>query len=372
VSVKLAVFIVNYNGASSLGELFLKALESFTAAISNLSGVDIWLVDNGSLDNSLEEARSRFSASLKYVRLSRNLGYGGACYLAYIYTLYLGLRYDYYVCSNNDIIVSSEGFKGLIKWLHRLSRVFGNGFIASPILGDGSGGLDNGSYYVDSFGEVWPLTLISSSPEKLAGLLLNKPIPVSYADGAFMVFHWKAVEKTFFDPRLFLYAEDVEASLRGWQHGVPSILIPVVLGNHYRSSTTRKVKPVSIYTSVRNRVYISYRYLGVKGFIGSLVAMLVITAKNIVSAGGYSKETLLVVRLITRGIIDSISLIVREKKNCKPLHAPIITISLASMVRRRAYIIQNELKKVFIHHIRLWHPIIRSSLRNSEAQPLLP
>jgi len=358
VSVKLAVFIVNYNGASSLGELFLKALESFTTATSGLSGVDIWLVDNGSLDNSLEEARSRFGASLKYVRLSRNLGYGGACYLAYIYTLYLGLRYDYYVCSNNDIVVSSEDFKELIEWLHRLSRVFENGFIASPILGNGSGGLDNGSYYIDSFGEVWPLTLISSSPEKLAGLLLNKPIPVSYADGAFMVFHRKAVEKAFFDPRLFLYAEDVEASLRGWQYEVPSLLVPVVLGDHYRNSTTRKIKPVSIYTSIRNGVYVSYRYLGVKGFIGSLMARFTIMVKNVVSitTRGYGRERLLVAKLITRGIIDSMSLIMRERKNYKLLRAPIITIPLANMVQRRAYIIQDKLKKAFIHHIRLWYP----------------
>jgi len=363
VGVKLAVFIINYNGTSSLGELFLKALESFTTAASGLIGVDIWLVDNGSLDNSLEEARSRFGASLKYVRLSRNLGYGGACYLAYIYTLYLGLRYDYYVCSNNDIIVSSKGFKELTEWLHRLSRVFGNGFIASPILGNGIGGLDNGSYYVDSFGGGnWPLTLISSSPEKLAGLLLNKPIPVSYADGAFMAFHWKAVEKAFFDPRLFLYAEDVEASLRGWQYGVPSLLVPVVLGDHYRNSTMREVKPVSIYTSVRNGVYVSYRYLGVRGFIGSLMARFVIMMKNVVliTTRGYSRERLLVVKLITRGIIDSISLVMREGKRYKPLRAPVITTPLVGIVlRRRAYIIQDKLKKVFIHHIRLWHPAVR-------------
>jgi len=362
VGVKLAVFIINYNGASSLGDLFLKALESFTTATSGLIGVDIWLVDNGSLDNSLEEARSRFGASLKYVRLSRNLGYGGACYLAYIYTLYLGLRYDYYVCSNNDIIVSSKGFKELIEWLHRLSRVFGNGFIASPILGNGSDGLDNGSYYIDSFGEVWPLTLISSSPEKLAGLLLNKPIPVSYADGAFMVFHWKAVENAFFDPKLFLYSEDAEASLRGWQYGVPSLLVPVVLGDHYRNSTTRKVKPISIYTSVRNGVYVSYRYLGVRGFIGSLVARFVIMMKNMVliTTRGHGRERLLVVKLITRGIIDSISLVMREGKRYKPLHAPVITVPLVGIVlRRRAYIIQDKLKKIFIHHIRLWHPVIR-------------
>jgi len=35
------------------------------------------------------------------------------------------------------------------------------------------------------------------------------------------------------------------------------------------------------------------------------------------------------------------------------------TIPLANMVRRRAYIIQDKLKKAFIHYIRPWYPAVK-------------
>jgi len=97
--------------------------------------------------------------------------------------------------------------------------------------------------------------------------MLKKPVPISYADGAFSIVHYKVLEDIgWFDPRFFLYYEDVEFSLRAWTKGYPSILIPVILGKHYRSITAKKASLRSFYLHVRNRVFTTVYYMGFHSF----------------------------------------------------------------------------------------------------------
>ncbi len=271
----LALFIVNYNGFSLLGDLFFKCLDSFIAAAKGLGSVDIWFVDNGSRDSSVGEVRRRYGNRLGYIAISRNLGYGAACNIAYAYTKRLGLRYNYYVCSNNDIEVDRSSFGRLVRWLGILEDRHPRGFIASPILVNGYDGLvDFGGLFVDEAGSTWPLRLALLDAGKV-GIVIREPLPVSFCDGAFHITHRNVIEDLgWFDPSLFLYYEDVELSLRAWSHGYPSLLIPVVLGKHYRMTTAGKARIRAAFFNSRNKVYYIARYMGRKSFLKLLLRNL--------------------------------------------------------------------------------------------------
>jgi len=269
---ELALIIVNYNGVSVLKELLFETLDSILYAIRDIPKVDIWFVDNGSTDNSVMIVREKYGNVMKILKLGRNVGYGNACNLAYIYINRTGLRYRFYACVNNDIVIDSRGFRDLLAWLNILDKMFPEGFVAAPILINGYiGGLDFGGYFVDNSGGAWPLRFVARSAEGLANTL-QLPLPISYADGAFMIFHRAVIEKIgFFEQRFFLYSEDVEVCLRAWQSGVPSLLIPVIVGKHYRSTTTNKMKHIQVYMQVRNRVYNALRYFGLHGLVRTLI-----------------------------------------------------------------------------------------------------
>jgi len=264
----VAIFIINYNGITLLKDLLYKCLDSFIRELKSHSSIDLWFIDNGSTDSSLDEVKARYWDRLKYLRLSRNLGYGAACNIAYEYTKRLGLRYKYYVCSNNDIEIYPRRLKQLLQWLNFIEMKYPRGFIAAPVFINGYDGfIDSGGFFVDEVGGTWPLRLVLLSKDRTK-MILQKPILVGYSDGAFLIIHHKVIEDIgWFDPQFFLYYEDVELSLRAWSHGYPSILVPVILGVHYRSLTTKKMSIVPLYLNVRNRAFGVTRYMGARSIL---------------------------------------------------------------------------------------------------------
>ena len=358
-SKELAVLVINYNGLTNLGDTLLKSIKSLLNSAAEAGGVDLWFIDNASTDGSVEAVKHMFGDSLRYVVLKRNVGYGGAFNLACRYILRSGLRYRYYACSNNDVVVRRDALKEVLRWARILERAFPKGFIVTPILTNGHDGeLDGGCYYADISAKTWPLKLVTKSPAKLMKLLAGKPLPVSYADGAFIVFHHALVEGTPFNPKYFLYYEDVEASLRAWSSGAPSFLIPVLLGKHYRSSSTDKVKPLQTYVQVRNRVYTAYRYMGGEGLMAVaawyLRTLLKETALNVINKvrgdGGEAGK----LRLITRALIDALRWVSTERRNewRNTYGIPTLTVPLLKAVSKKAAlrIVQDRVKNVLTHH----------------------
>ncbi|WP_187146731.1 glycosyltransferase family 2 protein [Pyrobaculum neutrophilum] len=253
----MAIFVVNYNSVSTMGQRVFNFLDTFVDVVDQ--DVDVWLVDNGSTDGSYSVLSQRYGGMLKFLALPKNLGYGAACSLAYRYTRLMGLEYDYYVCSNNDIELFPQKIGELLSYLRALEKAYPKGFIAAPLLLNGNDGLiDYGGYFIDDSGGTWGLRLAALTPREIRRLT-----PISYADGAFQIVHRNVVETIgWFDPKYFLYYEDVEFSLRAWRARFPSLLIPLVIGRHYRSASTGRSVYKVTFLSYRNRLLIIREYLG--------------------------------------------------------------------------------------------------------------
>jgi GT2 family glycosyltransferase len=279
--------------------------------------------------------KSRYGNRFNYIQLSRNLGYGAACNIAYAHTRKLGLRYKYYVCSNNDIELYPGALTILLHQLEEAEKLYPRGFIATPILINGYDGfIDVGGAFIDDAGGTWSLRLALLNKEK-AKKILKVPMPVDYADGAFLIVHWRVAESIgLFSPPLYLYYDDVELSLRARTHKYPSILIPVILGVHYRSLTTSTMRLTTIYLQVRNRVYITAHYLSslsmIKLFLWYLSYSLRIletstrglrdlTSKMQLGHVAYSSPRSLVslslLRYVTRAFIDGLLMAVRVHRH---------------------------------------------------------
>lgn len=100
---RVAVVILNYNGERLLSQ-FLPAV------ISHSQEAEIYVVDNGSTDHSLNILKN-FSDRVKVIELKRNFGFCGG----YNHSL-RQIDADYYVLLNSDVEVTAE-------WLMPLTRL---------------------------------------------------------------------------------------------------------------------------------------------------------------------------------------------------------------------------------------------------------
>jgi len=246
------IIIVNYNGK----ELLEKSLPS----VVKYTNADICVVDNNSTDDSLSFLKNNYP-NINVVESEENLGYGNAHNLA----LETHPNYNYYVFMNNDITVTSN-------WLEEMIKVFNT---------------------KEGVGAVGPKILLSEKKDEKylinsAGMDINKHLMAydryegEYDDekyntvekvdgicGAVMLLSKEVIEKVKgFNPKMFLYYEDVDLSLRIRDLGYDIYYCgnSVVYHNHMAST-----KDMGSFK--RNRMNMVNRYTSIKDRVGSVMAL---------------------------------------------------------------------------------------------------
>jgi GT2 family glycosyltransferase len=333
----IVIAVINYNGSKSLGNLFKKSLESLIDSAIYCSDIPnriiLVFVDNASTDESISIASRK---GFVVIHLNTNLGYAGASYVAYKYIITrIGLP-RFLVLLNNDIVLDKEAFCKFLKALILIKNKY-EGFIISPLLVNGhTGDLDYGGQFIDSTGATWSISLVMN--RRMATML--KPIFVSYCDGAVLVADDVALERVgVFDPRFFMYYEDVELSLRAWSRGVPSILLPIIVGVHYRSATAN-VRPEMLYFNVRNRVYTMRKFFGCIGVLKVVLYYLFyvfrfldleyVTNPKFYLKNHSSINMCKTKKFVTRAIFDGIRMKQPEERISKRI-CPTIDLSLSDL-----------------------------------------
>ena len=109
IEKKVAIIIVNWNGLKFLNDclsaVYMQTYQNF----------DVYFVDNGSTDNSLNFIKENFS-KVKIVQLKNNTGFAKGNNEG-IKEAFKDVDVEYVVCLNNDTIVDKNWLYGLVSSL---------------------------------------------------------------------------------------------------------------------------------------------------------------------------------------------------------------------------------------------------------------
>jgi len=249
--MKIAIFILNYNGCSLFKSIFARSVDSaLSIAYDNL---DVVVIDNGSTDGSVDFLEEKFGKDVTTIVFDKNYGYAGGNEFGFReYVKLRGFVPDYVIFMNNDFIVTNpDAVKEAVKFMERREDV---------ALAQGINLLPGGKF-VDSAGGF--IDVFLNVILRCGGLRLdecpNDSSYVSYVSGAFLIVKPAkvlSVRNHIFNPRLFSYWDETELALCMWSYGYKSIALPVVIGIHALSLSFKKFKLLSYYLFNRNRCMI--------------------------------------------------------------------------------------------------------------------
>lgn len=204
MSKKVSGCIVTYNNGDIIEECISTILNNTTGL--NFS---LFVVDNGSTDNTVEIIREKFP-KVKVIQNDENLGFGHG----HNKVLRL-IDSDYHVVINPDITMDMDAISPLCEYLEENAEV---AMITPKILNS-----DKSQQYVPKYcptiryvivSKFWPFKYLrkeyTRENENLTG-----PTEIEFCTGCFFVVRTKAFrELEGFDQRFFMYCEDADLSKR--------------------------------------------------------------------------------------------------------------------------------------------------------------
>lgn len=214
---KLLTIIVTYNGAKWIKKCIQSVLNSTIKS-------DVYVVDNGSTDNTLSIIQSHFPEVI-LIKSDKNLGFGAANNYGIIYAL--ENNYDYIYLLNQDAYVSKNAFEELII-LQKENPEYG---IISPIQINDSGELDK------NFFGICPKSMFSD--------YINGNVKVLYDVHEVMAAHWLISRECIetvggFSPSFPHYGEDTNYVNRLHFHNLKIAISPNTKCVH-----DREFRPIS-------------------------------------------------------------------------------------------------------------------------------
>jgi GT2 family glycosyltransferase len=246
-----AVVILNWNGCDLLRR-FLPSLLMYTPK----KNVDIFVVDNGSTDNSLEFLHS-YSHTLIVLSLNKNYGFAEG-----YNKVLLNIDYEYVVLLNSDVEVSKSWFNSAIDYLKIHNDVAA---VQPKILSltdkhsfeysGASGG------FLDRYGYPFCRGRIFSTVEKDNGQY-NNPIRIFWASGACLFIRLKDFKMAGgFDPVFFAHQEEIDLCWRLNLLEKKIMCLPSSYVYHIGGATLPKECSQKIYLNYRNNLLMLYKNL---------------------------------------------------------------------------------------------------------------
>lgn len=241
----LAVVILNYNRADLLAD----CLESIYAHPTRCT-LDVWVVDNASIDTSVEMVRKRFPQAHLIVS-ERNGGFSYGNNLALQVIIAQADAPEYVLLLNNDTVVPPGAFDGLVDYLEMHPDV---GVVGPKLLlPDGSLDLACRRSFPTvevAFYRLTGLSMLFPRSRRFGRYNLSYLDPDTETDvdsvvGACMLLRTSIIREVgLLDEQFFMYGEDLDWAYRIKQYGWRVVYYPVVQVLHYkRAASTRRAIP---------------------------------------------------------------------------------------------------------------------------------
>jgi GT2 family glycosyltransferase len=239
VNPGISVVIVNLNRRELLG----RCLESLWR--QTFSNFEVIVVDNGSVDDSLEFLRSIRERPLKIVSLPVNRGFAGGCNAGI--TKAAG---RYIATLNNDAEADVRWLEELVGGMESDPTI---GMCASKILFDGD------RTRIDKAGHlIYPdgLNHGRGSGEPDRGQFERRE-EVLFPDAAAALYRREMLDTIgLFDENFFAYGDDADLGMRARLAGWNCIYVPTAIVYHVHSATAGEFSPLKAFLIERNRIWV--------------------------------------------------------------------------------------------------------------------
>jgi len=240
---KVSIVIPNYNGKKYIKECF-DALKT-----QNYRDFDLILVDNGSKDDSLIEAKKYAGdLRLKIIELDKNYGFAKA--------VNEGIKAcdsEYVILLNNDTRVYPGFVRALVAKMEEDVRIFSAQALMlkydDPTLTDSAGD------YFSAMG--WGFA--RGRDKKASKYKKSRDIFSACAGAA--IYRRAVFEKIgYFDEEFFAYLEDVDIGFRARLFGYRNVFCPKALVLHMGSASSgSRYNPFKVRLSARNSILVMYK-----------------------------------------------------------------------------------------------------------------
>ena len=211
----------------------------------------IFLIDNtGRLDQSL--AASVAPLEIQVYRSDRNLGFAEGC--AWGISLALEQADDFILLLNNDVVVEPLFLDALLRAAGQWPEA---GVLCPRIASMGNA---RTLWYAGGTFSLWSGIPTQQRRSRRAEPICEWPREVDYATGCTMLIKPAAVRAVgSFEPRVFMYCEDLDFSLRVRRAGFKILFVPASLVHHAVSDETNR-ESLRIYYSTRNLLEVMRRH----------------------------------------------------------------------------------------------------------------
>ena len=234
--MKLSVVIVNYNVKYFL-EQCLYAVRKASEGIK----VEVFVVDNNSVDGSVKMVREKFP-EVNVIENKENTGFSKANNQAILKS-----SGEYVLLLNPDTVIEDDTFSKCLGFMDAHPDAGGLGVKMidgkGNFLPESKRGLPTPSvafYKIFGLSKFFPKSRIFSKYH-LGYLDKDEVNPVEILSGAFMLMRKSVLDKTgLLDETFFMYGEDIDLSYRILKAGYKNYYFPETRIIHYKGESTKK------------------------------------------------------------------------------------------------------------------------------------
>lgn len=251
MKTKVAVVVLNWNGSGML-QTFLPSVLEYSA----MEGVEVYVADNCSTDNSLEILEKSFP-SVRRIVLSENYGFADGYNMAL-----KEVEAEYYVLLNSDVEVTESWLQPMIAYLDEHPEVAA----CQPKIKS----YRNKEYFeyagacggfLDRYGYPFCRGRVMNTVEKDNGQY-DTVIPVFWATGASLFIrsgdYWRVGG---LDGRFFAHMEEIDLCWRLRSRGRLLVCVPQSTVYHVGGATLQKESPRKTFLNFRNNLVMLYKNL---------------------------------------------------------------------------------------------------------------
>lgn len=319
---KVAVVILNWNGSEMLRTFLPSVIE-----YSSQKGVDIYVADNASTDDSLAVLSNEFP-TVKRIVLDQNYGFADGYNMALAQ-----VEAEYYVLLNSDVEVTNNWLNPMIDYLDTHQEVAA----CQPKIRSWRqkeyfehAGACGG--YIDRYGYPFCRGRIMHVVEKDCGQY-DAVKTVFWATGAALFIRAQEyIQAGGLDGRFFAHMEEIDLCWRLRSRGKQLVCIPQSVVYHVGGATLQKENPRKTFLNFRNNLLMLYKNLPQNELSRILFVRMIL-------------DYVAVVTFVLKGEFPNAMAIIRARREYKALKKEFKASRIENMQKKVLQTIPERIKK---------------------------